>query len=110
MIKMRRSKTKKPDKNRKKAICGACIVKRERHVEDFDERKVYASCYAACLSAHIRHLEAELICDKVAKEVKIMVMKRKIIKSKELSMIVVKAIAKHDKNAAFMYETHKDIG
>jgi len=75
----------------------------------FDERKVYASCYAACLSAHIEHITAEKIADKVSKEIKKWVKNRKVVTSNHIFIQMVKVMKKHDKNAAFMYETHRDI-
>ena len=61
--------TKRLSKNKKEGqICKYCIVKRRGHVEEFDERKVYGSCYAACLSSHVPHIEAEKVCEKVSKE------------------------------------------
>ena len=91
------------------AKCRYCIVKRKGHVEEFDERKVYASCYAACLSSHIQYTEAEKICEKVSKEVKAWARKKRSMNSDELFKKITAAIKKHNKNAALMYETHRDI-
>ena len=90
-------------------ICKYCIVKRRGHVEEFDERKVYASCYAACLSAHITHAKAEKICEKVSKEVKTWARKKIEVNSSEIFKKAISAIKKHNEDAAFMYETHRDI-
>jgi len=98
---------------RKKMIegtkCKYCIVKRKGHTHEFDERKVYASCYAACLSSHIEHIEVEKICDKVTKEIKTWARKRKKVDSSDIFAKVISAMKKHNKNAAFMYETHRDV-
>jgi len=91
------------------AKCKYCIVKRKGHAEEFDDRKVYASCYAACLSSHIEHTEAEKICEKVSKEIKTWARKRKTADSSEIFKKVIAAMKKHNKDAAFMYETHRDI-
>ena len=85
------------------------IVKRWGHKERFDERKVYASCYAACLSAHMEHEKAEKICKKVTSEVKKWITKKKAVTSHEIFLQVAGTIKKHNKNAAFMYATHRDI-
>ena len=37
------------------------IVKRRGHMEEYDEKKVYGSCYYACMSAHVPEKEAEKI-------------------------------------------------
>ena len=91
------------------AKCKYCIVKRKGHTEEFDERKVYASCYAACLSSHVEHTAAEKICEKVAKEVKTWARKRKYAESSDIFKKVIAAMKKHNEDAAFMYETHRDI-
>lgn len=91
------------------AKCRYCIVKRNGHTEEFDERKVYASCYAACLNTQIKEEEAEKICEKVAKEIKAWARKKKAVSSDEIFSKVIAAIKKHNKDAAFMYETHRDI-
>ncbi len=91
------------------AKCKYCIVKRKGHTEEFDERKVYASCYAACLSSHVPHMEAEKICEKVAKEVKAWVRKKISVTSDKIFKKTTAAMKKHNEDAAFMYETHRDI-
>ena len=86
------------------------IVKRAGHEEHFDDRKVYASCYAACLSAHLSHRDAERICDQVTREVKRWVRTKKEVTSHQIFRRVALCMRPYDKNAAYMYETHKDIG
>ena len=86
-----------------------CIVKRKGHEEEFDEKKVYASCYAACLSSHIEHTEAEKLSEKVNKEIKTWARKKMTVDSSEIFKKVIAAMKKHNKDAAFMYETHRDI-
>ena len=85
------------------------IVKRRGHKELFDERKVYASCYAACLSANVDEYEAEDICEAVSSHIKKWIKKKKEVDSKDIMKEVTKVLKKHDENAAFMYKTHKDI-
>ncbi len=86
-----------------------CIVKRHGVCEKYDERKVYASCYAACLSASVEHVHAEKICEKVSKEITSWVKIKKEISSDQMFKQIGKMIKKHHKPAAFMYETHRDI-
>ena len=96
-------------KKGKGKTCIYCIVKRKGHTEEFDERKVYASCYAACLNAQIGHKNAEKISEKVSKELKAWVTKKREISSDGIFKKVVASMGKYDKDAAFMYETHRDI-
>ena len=100
---------KKETITKKAKVCKYCVVKRKGHIEDFDERKIYASCYAACLNAHVPHTEAESICEKVSGEMKKWAMKKKSADSTEIFKQTVSAIRKHHEDAAFMYETHRDI-
>jgi transcriptional regulator NrdR family protein len=103
----KQGKMKKSKKDGK--VCKYCIVKRKRHTEEFDERKVYASCYAAFLNAQVEHTKAEKMCEKVSKEIKAWARKRKYADSSDIFKKVIAEMKKHDKNAAFMYETHRDI-
>ena len=86
-----------------------CVVKRKGHSEEFDERKVYASCYAACLNTQIKEEEAEKICEEVTKEIKAWARKRKVVDSSEIFRKMIAVLKKHHKDVAFMYETHRDI-
>lgn len=85
------------------------IVKRLGHEELFDEKKVYASCYAACLSSHIKHVEAEKISEKVCRDVKKWMKDKKRVTSTQIFKETGRALKKYDKNASFMYLTHRDI-
>ena len=85
------------------------IVKRKGHEEHFDERKVYASCYAACLGTRIKHNEAEKICEKVCKDMNMWVAKKAEINSTQIFQQMVKSIKKYNEQAAFLYETHRDL-
>ena len=91
------------------AKCKYCIVKRKGHAEEFDERKVYTSCYAACLMTQLKEEKSKKIADKVCKEIKTWVKKKKRVNSDEIFKKVIAAIRKYNKDAAFMYETHRDI-
>ena len=96
-------------KTKEGEICKYCIVKRRGHAEEFDERKIYASSYAACLSSGIKPRESEKISEKVSKEIKTWARKRRYANSSEIFRKVVAGLKKHNKDAAFMYETHRDI-
>lgn len=85
------------------------IVKRHGHTERFDERKVYASCYAACLSAHLHHEHAEKVCEKVVRDIKKWIVKKEQVTSQQIFHETAKLIRKHHTHAAFMYATHRDI-
>ncbi len=85
------------------------IVKRKGHYESFDEKKVYASVYSACFATQLPKAKCEDIAEKVTKEVKKWASKKKDITSNQIFKIIVNLLKKHEKNLAFMYETHRDI-
>ena len=85
------------------------IVKRKGHREKFDERKVYGSCYASCLSSHLEKRHAEKVATAVTAAVKKTIRKKKEISSSEIFKLVGKFLQKHNKDAAFMYRTHRDV-
>jgi len=82
------------------------IIKRKGHKEKFDERKVYASVYAACISMHYTELKCEKIADEIAKKVKKAITNKKMVKSGQLRKIIDSELRKKDKELAFYYEHH----
>ncbi|MBI3103974.1 hypothetical protein HYZ05_03460 [Candidatus Daviesbacteria bacterium] len=85
------------------------IVKRKGHKEIFDERKVYASVLAACLSAHVHKEQAEINANMVTKAVKEWLDEKMDITSDQIFKKVSEELKKLHKDAAFMYTTHRDI-
>ncbi len=82
------------------------IVKRRGHKENFDERKVYGSVYAACASAHYNEMQCEKIADGVTKRVKMFVKNKKEIQSTEIRRRIEAELKKRDEELAFFYEQH----
>lgn len=85
------------------------IVKRKGHTEVYDERKVYGSCFFACRNAHLDKEDAEEICNKVSVELTRIARKKKIISSNNIFRLIIGELKKHNEDAAFLYETHRDI-
>lgn len=85
------------------------IIKRHGKEEHFDAKKIYGSCYAACIAAGTTHLEAEKLCERVTKELKKWVENKQEITSTQIFKQVIKILRKYHKEGAFMYETHRDI-
>lgn len=85
------------------------IVKRKGHKEKYDERKVYASVYAACLTLRMSDEEAELIAHMVSHEVSEEFRKDKEVSAHEIHKFVAKSLEKYNPDAAYMYDTHRDI-
>lgn len=86
------------------------IVKRSGLEEHFDERKVYASCFAACMSSGLRKKYSEKICEEVTRDLKKWMKSKNEVTSSQIFREVIKFLKKRDRDAAFMYETHRDIG
>ena len=85
------------------------IVKRKGRKEDFDSRKVYASVYAACRNGHLNEQDAETIADKVSKELEVQLKDKVEVDSNQIFIMTTQALKKHHEDAAFMYETHRDV-
>lgn len=85
------------------------IVKRRGHTQEFDERKVYASAYAACLNVHLSETEAENIANSVTEAVKSWLGQKEKVSSQEIFEKVKDELENHNTHAAFMYQTHRDI-
>ena len=89
---------------------GTHIIKRKGHSEPFDEKKIYASAYAACLNAELGEQKCEHVAEKVMKEVtKEIKFKHNAVDSSEIAELVHKALEKFDKDVAFLYKTHLDL-
>ena len=99
-------KTKKAKTQKKKIVH---LVKRRGHVEHYDERKVYGSCYFACRNAHLSEREAEAICGKVCSSITKYISRKKSASSDEIFRMLIRELKKHNGDAAFLFETHRDI-
>ena len=85
------------------------IIKRAGHKETFDERKLYASIYAAALVNHRHEETAELIAALAIKTIKQWMKKKKEITSEQLAKETVRTLKRIDREVAYLYETHRDI-
>ena len=85
------------------------IVKRKGHAELYDDRKVYGSCYFACRNAHLSEREAEAICNRVCAAISKWINKEKVVSSNDIFKALIQELKKHNEDAAFLYETHRDI-
>lgn len=85
------------------------VIKRRGHKEKYDEKKVYASVYAACQTCEMHEKQCEKMAGAVTKQITSLIRKHKILDSEDISKNVIKMLKKKDKDAAFMYETHLDV-
>jgi len=85
------------------------IVKRAGHKEKFDGRKIYASVYYACRTTEMGKKDSEKTASQVESEMNKWVRNKSAVTSDQIFREVAKKMKKHNKDAAFMYETHRDI-
>lgn len=85
------------------------IVKRKGHVEKFDERKLYASVYAACTTLRLTDEESETIAQMVTDEVKTALKDTKEVSSTALQTMAEESLLKYHPDAAYLYASHKDV-
>lgn len=96
-------------KTKKRKFSSRHVIKRHGHTETFDARKVYGTVYEACMSAHVKEKQAEKIALEVSDFISKMAEKRHAITAHEIFYEVTKRLKKHHADAAFMYETHRDL-
>lgn len=85
------------------------IVKKAGHNEPYDSQKIFYSIYAACLNASLEDKAAQKTGKQVAKEMNKWIKGRKEVSTGDIFKQVTRLLVKEDKNAAFMYATHRDI-
>ena len=87
----------------------AIIFKRRGKKEKFDDKKLYASVYSACIDCDLSASEAERISEEVTHEVRKFLKGRKTVNSTEIFGFVVQKLARQHEAVAFMYETHREV-
>lgn len=85
------------------------VEKRDGRCEKFDEKKAYNIFCRVALNAHLNEKEAEKLADKSMNDLKKFLKKKTKIKSTELFRQKIKILKRYNKEAAFLYETHRDI-
>lgn len=85
----------------------AQIIKRHGKKQKYDQKKVYASVYAAALNSHYSEKKAEDLADKVTKKVNSFVKTKKQVTSAGIKDQVIKNIK--DKDVVINYKHHLDL-
>jgi transcriptional regulator NrdR family protein len=87
------------------------IVKRTpNYTEPYDERKLYASVYAACLSVRTPVGEAELTAARVCAEMQPWVNTKTEVTSADIRRKTTTCLQVYNPDAAYMYGRHRIIG
>lgn len=86
------------------------IVKRAGHTESFDERKLYASIFSACIAVRVPVGEAELVAAKVSEEVIEDLGDKYEITSNDIFHKASKHLAGYNPDAGYIYEHSHKLG
>ncbi len=82
------------------------VIKRKGSSEQFDDKKVYASCYAAALDAHYAEHEAESLASQVTKHIAEWMQKKETVSSDDIKHEIIMCIP--DPAVALLYKHHRD--
>ena len=85
------------------------IVKKDGRKEVFSKKKLFNSIYESFLNAHHNKRNAGNFAKKVSNEALKHLKNKKIINSSYVFKIIATLLEKYDKDATFLYETHRDI-
>lgn len=83
------------------------VVKRKGHNEHFDERKVYASVYAAALNCNYPDYKSEEIARTVTEKIKKWIKHKEVVDYTEIRAEIQDAIK--DQDVLLMYRHHEDL-
>lgn len=85
------------------------IVKRHGHTEAYDERKLYASIFSAAQSVREPSGSAELIAEKVVKDIGLWLEKKHEVTSNDIRANAAKHLARYQPDAAYIYLHHRVV-
>lgn len=83
------------------------IVKRAGHTENYDERKLYASIYAACLSVREHPGSAELIAQEVVEQFGKWIANKHEVTSNDIRRKAAEFLKALNPDAGHMYSYHR---
>lgn len=85
------------------------IVKRKGHTELYDEKKVYASVFAACQSLREPAGSSELVAEKVMQDVNGWIAKKHEVTSNDIRRQASKHLGAYHPDAAHMLAHHRVV-
>lgn len=86
------------------------IIKRGGHSEEYDERKLYASVYSACLAVRVTPKTAELIAARVAAGIQQWLTSKSEVTSDDLRRQVSALLEYYDPDAAYIFKHQRNLG
>jgi transcriptional regulator NrdR family protein len=87
----------------------AHIIKRQGHTEPYDERKLYASIYAICLSVRAAPADAELIANDVCRDINEWLSDKPEVTSHDVRNQAAKQLERYNPDAAYLYSHHHKL-
>lgn len=85
------------------------IVKRRGATQEYDDKKVFASVYSACINSHLSELEAEYVADTVTSKINKWVNDKAQVTSEDIRQEILAYLRIINKDIAMMYDSHLDI-
>ena len=85
------------------------VQKRRGQIEEYDQGKVFASVYAACLACHLDKKRSEEIAKEVTTLVTDWLKDKNQIDRNRLFTKVHRELEYLHSGAAFLYRTHRDV-
>lgn len=85
------------------------IVKRAGHTEKYDQRKLYASVYFACMTVREPEGSCELIAEAVCKDVAHWLSHKHEVTANDIRSQAAKHLKGYHPEAAYMYLHHRII-
>lgn len=87
------------------------VIKRMSGVsEPFDERKLFASIFAACLSVSNYAGEAEVTAERICRDLTPWLQTKFEVTSKDMRYQAAKILQRYNPDAAYIYAHHRIIG
>ena len=85
------------------------IVKRGGHTEVYDERKLYASIFAACRALRTPAGEAELVAAQVCEDVEEWLKDKHEVTADDILRVATKHLSAYNPDAGYIYKTHGQV-
>lgn len=85
------------------------VIKRRGHKEEYDEKKLYASVYAASFNCHLKKEGAEKIAEKTVDIMNKWIEAKTEVDSSQLFEETARVLEGIDDEVSFMYKTHRDL-
>lgn len=83
------------------------VVKRRGRSVEYEDKKIYASVYAAALNCHYAEQDAETTAELIRRHINVWISDKEIVTSDQIRDEILRALA--DDDIALMYKSHLDV-